>query len=50
MVPAFITTILWSYCVIAARRSVEQLGENLANLARILVALAALGLMAHWFG
>lgn len=50
MVPAFITTILWSYCVIAARRSVDQLGENLANLARILVALVALGLMAHFLG
>lgn len=50
MIPAFVTTILWSYCVIAARRSVEQLGENLANLARILVALVALGLMAHLFG
>lgn len=50
MIPAFITTVLWSYCVIAARRSVDQLGENLANLARILVAVAALGLMAHLFG
>lgn len=50
MVPAFITTFLWSYCVIAARRSVDQLGENLANLARILVAVVALGLMAHFLG
>lgn len=50
MLPAFLTTILWSYCVIAARRSIAQLGENAANLARILVALAALGLMAHLFG
>lgn len=50
MFPAFITTVLWSYCVIAARRSVDQLGENVANLARILVALFALGLMAHFFG
>lgn len=50
MVPAFITTILWSYCVIAARRSVEQLGENLANLARITVAVVALGLLAHLLG
>jgi drug/metabolite transporter (DMT)-like permease len=50
MIPALFTTLLWSYCVIAARRSVEQLGENLANLARILVALVALGLMAHLLG
>ena len=50
MLPAFITTLLWSYCVIAARRSVEQLGENLANLARILVALVTLGILAHVFG
>jgi len=50
MIPAFITTLLWSYCVIAARRSVHQLGENLANLARILVAVVALGLMAHFLG
>lgn len=50
MVPALITTFLWSYCVIAARRSVEQLGENLANLARILVAVVALGLIAHLLG
>lgn len=50
MIPAFITTFLWSYCVIAARRSIEQLGENLANVARILVALVALGTMAHLFG
>jgi drug/metabolite transporter (DMT)-like permease len=50
MIPAFVATFLWSYCVVAARRSVDQLGENLANLARILVAVAALGLMAHSFG
>jgi len=50
MVPAFITTLLWSYCVIAARRSVDQLGENLANLARISVALLALAVLAHAFG
>ncbi len=50
MLPAFLTTFLWSYCVIAARRSVDQLGENQANMARILVALVSLGLMAHLFG
>jgi len=50
MIPALLTTFLWSYCVIAARRSIDQLGENQANLARILVALVSLGLMAHLFG
>ncbi|MEX0332544.1 MAG: DMT family transporter [Puniceicoccaceae bacterium] len=50
MIPAVLTTFLWSYCVIATRRSIEQLGENLANLARILLAVVCLGLMAHLFG
>jgi drug/metabolite transporter (DMT)-like permease len=50
MIPAFLTTFLWSYCVIASRRSIEQLGENQANLARILVAVVSLGLMAHFLG
>lgn len=50
MWPALLTTLLWSSCVIAARRSVEQLGENQANLARIVVAVVALGLVAHAFG
>lgn len=50
MLPALLTVVLWSYCVIAARRSVQQLGENTANLARILVAVVALGLIAHLAG
>ena len=50
MLPAILTTFLWSYCVIATRRSIEQLGENLANVARIVVAVISLGLMAHLFG
>ena len=50
MIPALLTTFLWSYCVIAARRSIDQLGENLANLSRILLAVVSLGLMAHLFG
>ena len=50
MIPAIITTFLWSYCVIAARRSVDQLGENLANVTRIIVAVVSLGLMAHFLG
>ncbi|MEY3000595.1 MAG: hypothetical protein RL648_809 [Verrucomicrobiota bacterium] len=50
MVPALITTFLWSTSVIAARRSVALLGENQANLARILVALMVLGFFAHLWG
>lgn len=50
MGPAFLTTLLWSYCVIAARQSVNQLGENLANLLRLLVAVVVLGLVAHLWG
>jgi len=50
MIPALLTTVLWSYCAIAANRSVEQLGENLANVARIILALCSLGLIAHLFG
>lgn len=50
MIPALLTTILWSYCVIATRRSINQLGENQANFARITLAAFSLGLMAHFFG
>lgn len=50
MIPAFVTTVFWSCCVIAARRSIDQLGENIANLARILLALLVLGLIAHGVG
>jgi drug/metabolite transporter (DMT)-like permease len=50
MLPAFLTTFLWSICVVAARRSVDQLGEDRANLYRILLATGLLGAMAHTFG
>lgn len=50
MLPALFTTILWSYCVIVTRRSIHQLGENLANVSRILLAVVSLGLLAHLFG
>lgn len=50
MGPAFLTVLLWSYCVIAAKRSVDQLGENLANLVRLMVAVVALGSLAHLLG
>lgn len=50
MLPALVATFLWSYCVIAARRSVEQLGENAANLARLVLALVVMGVIAYAFG
>ncbi len=50
MLPAFITTFLWSFCVVAARRSVDQLGEDRANLYRLIVATMLLGILAHTFG
>jgi drug/metabolite transporter (DMT)-like permease len=50
MIPALVTAFLWSYCVIVTRRSVQQLGENQANLARMVLAVLTMGLMAHLFG
>ena len=54
MFPAFLTTILWSYCLIPARRSVAQLGENAANFWRLFAAVIVMGLLAAaggaWFG
>jgi len=47
MIPACITTLLWSFCIVASRRSVEQLGENAANFWRMLLALVTLGIVAH---
>jgi drug/metabolite transporter (DMT)-like permease len=50
MIPALLTTLLWSFCVVAARRSVAQLGENAANFWRLLMAVFVLGVIAHWMG
>ncbi|MDF7823026.1 DMT family transporter [Pontiellaceae bacterium B12227] len=50
MLPAFLTTLLWSYCLIPARQSVAQLGENAANFWRLLVAVIAMGLLSLWGG
>ena len=50
MLPAFLTTLLWSYCLIPARRSVAQLGENAANFWRLLAAVIAMGLLAYGGG
>lgn len=50
MFPAFLTTLLWSYCLIPARQSVAQLGENAANFWRLFVAVVVMGLLALWGG
>lgn len=47
MIPAFIATLLWSFCVIASRRSLEQLGEIPANFWRMIVAVTCMGLVSH---
>lgn len=47
MIPAFMATLLWSFCVIASRRSLEQLGEIPANFWRMIVAVACMGLVSH---
>jgi drug/metabolite transporter (DMT)-like permease len=50
MFPALLTTFLWSYCLIPARQSVAQLGENAANFWRLFVAVVIMGLLAAWGG
>jgi drug/metabolite transporter (DMT)-like permease len=50
MIPALLTTLLWSLCVVAAGRSVAQLGENAANFWRLLLAVVLLGTVAHVWG
>jgi len=50
MLPAFLTTILWSLSVISARRSIAAVGIVRANLTRLLLAVVVLGLYAHTLG
>ncbi|HLP02326.1 MAG TPA: DMT family transporter [Opitutaceae bacterium] len=50
MLFAFLTTILWSFSAIFARRLVGTLGSTLANLSRCLLAVLLLGLWAFLFG
>lgn len=50
MFAAFLTTIFFSLSVIFAARSSRLLGGTTANFARMLVALAVLGIWAHTFG
>ncbi|MFT3830925.1 MAG: DMT family transporter [Opitutaceae bacterium] len=50
MLFAFLTTILWSFSAIFARRLVEALGSTLANFARLLLATVLLGAWAFGAG
>ena len=50
MLPALLTTLLWSYCLIPARQSVARLGENAATFWRLFVAVVAMGVLSAWGG
>lgn len=50
MLPAFLTTFLWSCSAICAARSAKIVGGAQANLARIVVAAVLLGICAHTAG
>lgn len=50
MLFAFLTTLLWSFSAIFARRLVDVLGSTLANFARMLVATVLLASWAFVFG
>lgn len=50
MLPAIITTLLWSYCLLPARQSIAQIGENAANFWRLAVAVVVTGVIAQWGG
>src|SRR5204862_144380 len=49
MLPAFITTILYSISIISATRSAKMLGGTEANFWRITVAAFSLALWAYTF-
>ena len=50
MLPAILTTFLWSVSVVCATRSARYLGGAAANLARLVLGMAFLALWAHGFG
>jgi len=50
MLPALLTTLLWSASVVCATRSTRYLGGPVANLTRLCLATALLALWAHTFG
>jgi len=50
MLPALLTTLLWSVSVVCATRSTQYLGSAVANLTRLCLATVLLALWAHGFG
>jgi drug/metabolite transporter (DMT)-like permease len=50
MLPALLTTLLWSVSVVCATRSTRYLGSAVANLTRLCLATILLALWAHGFG
>jgi drug/metabolite transporter (DMT)-like permease len=50
MLPALLTTLLWSVSVVCATRSTRYLGSAAANLTRLCLATVLLALYAHGFG
>jgi drug/metabolite transporter (DMT)-like permease len=50
MLPAILTTFLWSVSVVCATRSSRYLGGAAANLARLILGMAFLAMWAHGFG
>ena len=50
MLPALLTTLLWSVSVVCATRSTQYLGSAVANLTRLCLATLLLALWAHGFG
>ena len=50
MVPALLTTLLWSCSSVCAARSAKLVGGSSANLFRMLIAAILLGIWAHNFG
>ena len=50
MLFAFLTTVLWSFSAIFARKLVGSLGSTLANFSRLLLATALLAAWAFAFG
>ena len=50
MIPAILTTLLWSGSSLCAARSAKLVGGSRANLLRMLVAAILLGIWAHNFG
>ena len=50
MIPALLTTFLWSCSSVCAARSAKLVGGSTANLFRMAIAAVLLGIWAHTFG